>query len=137
MTSVERTFEYVSLPSEEKSDLKLTEKSLKKSLTPPKDWPQSGEILFDNVSFSYDKNLPNVLSSLSFKINAGEKIGIVGRTGAGKSSIIQTLFRMAEPDGTLLIDNVNIKEISLYNLRNKIAIIPVNSISMIVYIYFV
>ena len=109
MTSVERAFEYVSLPSEDKSDLKSTEKSSKKPFTTPEDWPQSGEILFDNVSFSYDKNLPNVLRSLSFRINAGEKIGIVGRTGAGKSSIIQTLFRMAEPDGTLLIDNVNIR----------------------------
>jgi ABC-type multidrug transport system fused ATPase/permease subunit len=78
MTSVERAFEYVSLPSENKPDAKLKEKGAKKFLQPPKDWPQSGEITFENVSFSYDKNLPNVLNSLSFKINAGEKIGIVG-----------------------------------------------------------
>ena len=94
-------------------------------LKPSKEWPTKGEIIFDNVSFSYDENLPDVLKELSFKINPGEKIGIVGRTGAGKSSIIQTLFRMAEPSGIILIDNINIKDIDLNELRSKISIIPV------------
>jgi len=96
-----------------------------KKIIPPKDWPSRGEIIFDNVSFSYDENLPDVLRELSFKINPGEKIGIVGRTGAGKSSIIQTLFRMAEPSGNIFIDNINIKDIDLKELRSKISIIPV------------
>jgi ATP-binding cassette subfamily C (CFTR/MRP) protein 4 len=94
-------------------------------IKPPKEWPTKGEIVFDNVSFSYDENLPDVLKELSFKINPGEKIGIVGRTGAGKSSIIQTLFRMAEPSGNIFIDNINIQDIDLNELRSKISIIPV------------
>ena len=77
MTAVERTFEYVSLPIEEKSE-KTKEKTTKKLLIPPDNWPQKGEIIYDNVSFSYDKNLPLVLDNLNFKINSGEKIGIVG-----------------------------------------------------------
>lgn len=116
MTSVERVLEYSELETE----------SLEKGNTKaPKEWPSNGEICFDNVSFRYDKNLNYVLNNINIKINAGEKIGIVGRTGAGKSSIIQTLFRMAEPDGSLYIDNVNIKELSLHDLRSKLSIIPV------------
>jgi len=115
MTSVERILEYVELPSEHLN---------KGNKQPAKDWPQRGEIYFSDVSFAYDKSLPNVLHNLTFKVNAGEKIGIVGRTGAGKSSIIQTLFRMAEPDGSILIDDINIKEISLLELRKRISIIP-------------
>ena len=127
MTSVERLLEYVSLPSEndpeEQKKTNSKERRLKQDL---KNWPTKGAIRFENVSFSYDSSLPNVLNDLSFTINAGEKIGIVGRTGVGKSSIIQTLFRMAEPNGKILIDDVNIKDISLHDLRSKIAIIPVS-----------
>ena len=127
MTSVERLLEYVSLPSEndpeEQKKTNSKERGLKQDL---KNWPTKGAIRFENVSFSYDSSLPNVLNDLSFTINAGEKIGIVGRTGVGKSSIIQTLFRMAEPNGKILIDDVNIKDISLHDLRSKIAIIPVS-----------
>lgn len=116
MTSVERVLEYSDLETEplDKGDRKA-----------PEGWPTSGEICFNDVSFRYDKNLSNVLNNINIKINAGEKIGIVGRTGAGKSSIIQTLFRMAEPDGLLLIDDINIKELSLHDLRSKLSIIPV------------
>ena len=123
MTSVERILEYVDLPNENN---RLNKDYKKKAIKPSEDWPQNGEIVFDNVSYSYSKeeNLPNVLSNLSFKINKGEKIGIVGRTGAGKSSIIQTLFRMSEPDGSILIDNINIKELNLSDLRSRISIIP-------------
>nr|APD26522.1 ATP-binding cassette transporter subfamily C member 4 X4 protein [Brachionus koreanus] len=115
MTSVERVLEYSELETEplEKGDRKA-----------PDGWPSSGEICFNNVSFRYDKNLSYVLNNINIKINAGEKIGIVGRTGAGKSSIIQTLFRMAEPDGLLYIDDINIKELSLHDLRSKLSIIP-------------
>lgn len=118
MTAVERVIEYTELPSEP-----LNEGHKK----PPSDWPTAGEILFDDVSFRYDKSLPFVLNNLSFRIYPGEKIGILGRTGAGKSSIIQTLFRMAQPHGTILIDNVNIKELSLKDLRSNLSIIPVMS----------
>ncbi|RNA32981.1 multidrug resistance-associated 4-like [Brachionus plicatilis] len=115
MTSVERVLEYSELETEplDKGDRK-----------PPVEWPSNGEICFNNVSFKYDKNLSYVLNNINIKINAGEKIGIVGRTGAGKSSIIQTLFRMAEPDGSLIIDDIDIKKLSLHDLRSKLSIIP-------------
>ncbi len=116
MTSVERVNEYI----------KLEKEQLHKCIIKPFDnWPASGQIEFDNVSFSYDKKLPKVLKNVSFKINNNEKVGIVGRTGAGKSTIFETLFRMAEPDGTVIVDGINVQDISLYDLRSKIAIIPV------------
>ena len=133
MTAVERAFEYVSLPGEEKSDENKEKLMIKKTKAPPKNWPTTGNIKFENVSFHYDANLPYVLNNLTFEIKSGEKIGIVGRTGAGKSSIIQTLFRMAEPDGTIYIDNLNIKDISLRDLRNKISIIPVTKTAIFIY----
>ncbi len=116
MTSVERIVEYSTIETE-----KLEDSIIK----PPEDWPQKGEIVFDNVSFSYDERLPDVLKNITLKINAKEKVGIVGRTGAGKSTLFQTLFRMAEPSGTIMIDDIDIKNISLHELRSKIAIIPV------------
>jgi ABC-type multidrug transport system fused ATPase/permease subunit len=119
MTSVERVLEYTNLPSEKTS-------CEKQPLSKDNSWPSSGEITFENVSFSYDKTSSPVLKDLSFRIKPGEKIGIMGRTGAGKSSIIQTLFRMADhSSGRILIDNVNIAEIELSNLRNKLSVIPV------------
>ena len=117
MTSVERILEYTELD---------VEPLYKGKTKPEKEWPQRGEIKFDNVSFSYAKNLPEVLKGLTFEIKAGEKIGIVGRTGAGKSSIIQTLFRMAEQTGEICVDTIDIKDISLHDLRQKISIIPVS-----------
>lgn len=116
MTSVERIKEYTSL--EKERDVEETE--------PDKDWPASGEILFDDVSLAYAKNLPFVLKDLLFEIYPGEKIGVVGRTGAGKSSLIQAIFRLTEPIGTIYIDGVDIKTIGLKKLRNKITIIPVS-----------
>jgi ATP-binding cassette subfamily C (CFTR/MRP) protein 4 len=117
MTAVERVLEYSDLDCEPLD---------KGQLRAPKDWPTKGEIVFEDVSFRYDKNLPNVLNGLTFRIESGEKIGVVGRTGVGKSSIVQTLFRMAEPAGTILIDGLNIKDICLHDLRNQLSIIPVN-----------
>ena len=117
MTSVERILEYISLEEEPLE---------KGKLIPNKNWPNEGNIRFESVSFSYAKNMPNVLNELTFEIKPGEKVGIVGRTGAGKSSIISTLFRLAEPQGNIYIDELNIKDISLHDLRNKLSIIPVN-----------
>ena len=119
MTSVERVMEYSNLQSEPLNQ------GRKK---PPADWPSNGEIIYDDVSFSYDKSLSPVLNQLAFRIAPGEKIGIVGRTGAGKSSIIQSLFRMAEPTGTILIDGIDVKELSLRDLRSKLSIIPVKKL---------
>jgi len=118
MTSVERILEYTAL------DAEPLETGLQK---PPVQWPHSGLIQFDDVSFSYAKNLPPVLNNLTFAIQPREKVGVVGRTGAGKSSIIQALFRMAEPSGSIRIDGVDIRQLSLHDLRKKISIIPVSS----------
>ena len=127
MTSVERIVEYVSVPSEQEKieDDDASRKKLGLRYKPLKEWPPHGQITFENVAFSYDRNLPDTLKELNFTIRAGEKIGIVGRTGAGKSTIIQALFRMAEPTGSIIIDQVNIKDIGLSDLRSKISIIPV------------
>lgn len=116
MTSVERIVEYSNLPTEPL----FTGKEV-----PPSDWPTRGEIEFNNVSLSYDKNLPDVLKGISLNIKPAEKIGIVGRTGAGKSSFFQTIFRMYEPTGEIKIDGINIQNISLNQLRSKLTIIPV------------
>lgn len=74
----------------------------------------------------YRPDMPFILKGMSFKIEGGEKVGVIGRTGAGKSSIIQALLRMAEitPDGNIFIDNYDIREIGLAKLRSEIAIIP-------------
>ena len=121
MTSVERVVEYCSI---EKEKLDSTGFKLEQN------WPQHGQIKFENVSFSYAENLPDVLKNLSFEIKSGEKVGIIGRTGAGKSSIIQALYRMAEPKGDIIIDGVNIKKLGLHDLRKRLSIIPVKMFNL-------
>lgn len=76
------------------------------------------------MSFQYSPQLPLVLNNLSFTIEPCEKIGVVGRTGAGKSSLISVLYRLAEPHGLITIDGVDTKTIGLHDLRKKISIIP-------------
>ncbi|CAD8082317.1 unnamed protein product [Paramecium sonneborni] len=89
-------------------------------------WPRLGTIQFSNVEMQYRKNTPFVLKGMSFNIKDKEKIGIVGRTGSGKSSIIYSLFRMTEieEEGTISIDDQDIKKIALNKLRQEISIIP-------------
>ena len=88
-------------------------------------WPEKGEIVFDNVEMRYRPGLPLVLQGLSLHVQPGERIGIVGRTGAGKSSIMSTLFRMVEIcGGTISIDGVNTAKVGLADLRSRLAIIP-------------
>ncbi|XP_046652903.1 ATP-binding cassette sub-family C member 5-like [Daphnia pulicaria] len=92
---------------------------------PPKDWPQRGSILFSNVKMRYRPNLPLVLNNVSFHIRPKEKIGIVGRTGSGKSSLGVALFRLVDlASGLIEIDGINISEIGLEDLRSKLSIIP-------------
>ncbi|KAI0398246.1 ATP-binding cassette transporter protein [Xylariaceae sp. FL0594] len=88
-------------------------------------WPEKGEIIFDNVEMRYRANLPLVLKGMSMHIKGGERIGIVGRTGAGKSSIMSTLFRLVEiSGGHITIDGIDISTIGLHDLRSRLAIIP-------------
>ncbi|GFU64973.1 multidrug resistance-associated protein 1 [Trichonephila clavipes] len=89
------------------------------------DWPQNGHISFDEYSTRYRENLDLVLKEVNLSIEAAEKVGIIGRTGAGKSSITLALFRIIEPvSGTIRIDNIDITKIGLHNLRSKLTIIP-------------
>lgn len=117
MTSVKRIKEYSFLPKEAAHDSEPDKK-------PPKEWPQKGNIIYDHVSLRYFEDEKPVLNNLSFEIKASEKVGIVGRTGAGKSSIISALFRMTEPSGNIIVDGVNIQTIGLNDLRRSISIIP-------------
>ncbi|KAA0201857.1 hypothetical protein HAZT_HAZT011772, partial [Hyalella azteca] len=87
-------------------------------------WPTTGQIDFRNVSLRYEENQPLVLKNISFTITSGEKIGIVGRTGAGKSSLISCLLRLTEPTGQISIDGVDIGKLGLHTLRKNISIIP-------------
>jgi len=87
-------------------------------------WPKVGNIRYSNVSLTYKTTGEKVLKDINFIIKGGSKIGIVGRTGAGKTSIISTLFRLYEYEGVVLIDGVNIKNLSLEYLRSNIGIIP-------------
>ncbi|CAL8127066.1 unnamed protein product [Orchesella dallaii] len=113
MTSFERAIEYTELEPEAPWET---------ALKPTKDWPSEGGISFNNVYLAYgDKD---VLKNLNFEILPKEKIGIVGRTGAGKSSMIAALFRTAEPRGSIIIDGIRINDVGLHDLRKNISIIP-------------
>ncbi|XP_051873220.1 ATP-binding cassette sub-family C member 5-like isoform X2 [Pristis pectinata] len=117
-TSVERIHHYIKI-------LELEASAHVKDKTPPVDWPQHGQITFANVEMRYRENLPLVLKKVSFTIKPQEKIGIVGRTGSGKSSLGIALFRLVElSGGSIIIDGVNITEIGLADLRSKLSIIP-------------
>lgn len=118
MNSVERMCEYAfDLPQESAPHISETK--------PAESWPENGSIRFENVSLAYRPGLPLVLKSLNADIKPMEKIGICGRTGAGKSSIMTALYRLSElSDGKIEIDGVDISKIGLTDLRSKLAIIP-------------
>ncbi|KAA6401149.1 MAG: putative Multidrug resistance-associated protein [Streblomastix strix] len=144
MTSYDRIQFYSSnLPQEVK-------RSEINPVDPPKNWPAVGRIQFDNVTFRYRSGLPFVLKDVSFDLKGGEKIGVCGRTGAGKSSLLFALFRLVELDtklqpkmidittgflvendkieepnkGRVLIDGIDISKVDLSKVRRSIAIIP-------------
>uniref|UniRef100_A0A672Q906 Canalicular multispecific organic anion transporter 2-like n=1 Tax=Sinocyclocheilus grahami TaxID=75366 RepID=A0A672Q906_SINGR len=96
-----------------------------KDKQPPPDWPPKGNVEFIDYSVRYREGLDLVLRNISLEVKGGEKIGIVGRTGAGKSSMTLCLFRLLEAaDGEIVIDEVKISEIGLHDLRSKLTIIP-------------
>lgn len=95
------------------------------STAPPSNWPQHGRIELNSYSIRYRPGLDLVLKDVNADISGGERIGIVGRTGAGKSSLTLGLFRMVEPaTGSIFIDGVDISKLGLHNLRSKLTIIP-------------
>lgn len=92
---------------------------------PEPDWPMEGNVEFCDYSVRYREGLDLVLKNLTLSVKGGEKIGIVGRTGAGKSSMTLCLFRLLEAaEGEITIDGVKISEIGLHDLRSKLTIIP-------------
>ncbi|XP_037884219.1 multidrug resistance-associated protein 1 isoform X12 [Glossina fuscipes] len=91
----------------------------------PRNWPNEGRVVFENFKVRYREGLDLVLKGISFTINGGEKVGIVGRTGAGKSSLTLSLFRIIEAaGGRILIDDVDISTLGLHTLRSRLTIIP-------------
>lgn len=91
----------------------------------PASWPAEGRIEVDNLSVAYKDSLPPVLKNLNFTVKPGERIGIVGRTGAGKSTLASVFFRLLKPrEGSVRIDNIDISDLKLTQLRGRLAIIP-------------
>ena len=116
MNATERVH-YYGTQLEEEAPLKLNDV--------PANWPEKGAISFEDVEMRYRPELPLVLQGLDFQVRGGERIGIVGRTGAGKSSIMSTLFRLTElSGGRILIDDIDIATVGLQDLRSRLAIIP-------------
>lgn len=113
MTSVERVLEYTDL--EQESEI---------TKQPPHSWPSHGQIEFKDLSLRYDPNNPPVLKHLNITIESSWKVGVVGRTGAGKSSLIGALFRLSQLEGDIIVDGIETGSISLEALRSKISIIP-------------
>ena len=123
LISLERCDTYTKLPSEKYEDEKL--KSKKKYSLSDKSWPSEGKVDYNNYSMKYRPNCDLALKNINIEINPGEKIGIVGRTGSGKSSLTLSLFRIIEAfDGKIIIDGENISEIPLKKLRRAISIVP-------------
>ncbi|CAO1637053.1 unnamed protein product [Jaminaea pallidilutea] len=97
---------------------------------PPDKWPAQGRVQVKDLSLRYAPDLPPVLHGISFDARPGEKIGIVGRTGSGKSTTALAFFRFVErfDSGSIVIDDVNISTIGLYDLRSRLTIIPQNAV---------
>ncbi|KAH6845193.1 hypothetical protein B0I37DRAFT_311932 [Chaetomium sp. MPI-CAGE-AT-0009] len=91
----------------------------------PAAWPAEGKIEVENLTIRYADDLPPVLKNLNFTVGAGERIGIVGRTGAGKSTLAAVFFRLLDPvEGSVHVDNIDISTLKLSQLRSRLAIIP-------------
>ncbi|XP_057334745.1 ATP-binding cassette sub-family C member 4-like isoform X1 [Microplitis mediator] len=117
MTAVERIIQYTDLPKEGPIE---SPKPL------PENWPSEGRMQWKNVYLSYKEGDPPVLKNIDLMIEPGWKVGVVGRTGAGKSSLVSALFRLVDDglQGQIIIDDVDTKTIGLQDLRSSISIIP-------------
>ncbi|KAM0850578.1 hypothetical protein ACQ4PT_052989 [Festuca glaucescens] len=116
MVAVERVNQFSTLPSEAAS---------KKDDHPPPNWPTHGDIDISNLKVRYRPNTPLILKGITVSIRGGEKIGVVGRTGSGKSTLIQAFFRLVEPaEGKIIIDGVDLCALGLHDLRSHLGIIP-------------
>ncbi|VAI70575.1 unnamed protein product [Triticum turgidum subsp. durum] len=115
--SVERVNQYMDIQSEA---AEVVEEN-----RPSPDWPQDGNVELRDLKIRYRKDAPLVLHGITCRFEAGNKIGIVGRTGSGKTTLIGALFRLVEPaEGKIIIDSVDISTIGLHDLRSRLGIIP-------------
>lgn len=115
MVSVERAHQFKNLDSENWNGIEQVAET----------WPENAQIEFQNVNLRYSEESQLALNDVSFVINQGEKVGICGRTGSGKSSLLMAIFRACEIEsGNIIIDNKNIQTINLNDLRKKLSIIP-------------
>ena len=116
LVAVERVGQYLNLIKQENN---------KGTVTSPYNWPSEGVISMKSVAMRYQDHLPPALKGVSFQTKSAEKIGVVGRTGSGKSSLFYCLFRLTEIEsGEIHIDNVNIKLLDIEELRAQLVIIP-------------
>ncbi|KYB25508.1 putative multidrug resistance-associated protein lethal(2)03659-like Protein [Tribolium castaneum] len=121
IVAVERIKEYGEAPQEAPWEIP--------NKAPSPQWPENGTVQFNKYAVRYRPGLDLVLKGVNFSINGGEKVGIVGRTGAGKSSLTLALFRIIEAaEGEILIDGVNIADLGLHTLRSRLTIIPQDAV---------
>lgn len=115
LSSLERIDEYLDLPPERMEGIE-----------PPAYWPSDkGDIVLDHLAARYTPEFPRVLNDVNLTIKAGEKVGVCGRTGSGKSSLLLTIFRFIEPEeGSITIDGLDIRTVPISTLRSRLTIIP-------------
>ena len=114
MNATERVIEYTGIPIEDQT-----------GSSPPAAWPTEGRLEVHDLVAGYAPELPPVLKGLSFTVEKNQRVGVVGRTGAGKSSLTLALFRfLSAREGQILIDGIDISQINLHDLRSRLAIIP-------------
>lgn len=117
MVSVERVHEYTVMAQEAAHYVPAAD--------PPRAWPSIGALSFRNVSMRYREGLPLVLKGVSFEVQGKMKVGVVGRTGSGKSSLVTALLRLVEvSSGSIFIDGVDVSKIGLNALRSRVSIVP-------------
>lgn len=115
--SIERIYQYCQIPSEAPPVIE--------DFHPPSTWPECGMIELIDLKVRYKESLPLVLHDIKCTFPGGKRIGIVGRTGSGKSTLIQALFRLIEPSsGRIIIDKIDISKVGLHDLRSRLSIIP-------------
>ncbi|KAJ6562830.1 hypothetical protein DFH09DRAFT_1035588 [Mycena vulgaris] len=121
LNSVERITEYMDLPQEPPAIIE--------SNRPPAYWPSSAKnnslVVVEDLNIKYAPDLPSVLQGVSFELKAGERVGLVGRTGCGKSTLAMSLLRFVDPSsGRILVDGIDISKIGIHDLRSRVTFIP-------------